>query len=398
MDSYLVEFRLHGSARTYVKELIFEVAKRFAVGGVTRHRVVPHVSIVGSFQTTDERKVINVIERCANNFDLVAFSFNNFRAFGNQVLAVNIEPSTELKELRSNLIRKLSSFCTLNEHDMESYKPHATIAFKDLDDKFEAVKKFLETVNVPNVQHFVLRVTLLKNAKILFEYDLFQHRMLTQNEALDRNVRKTTLQFLRQRLNHEKGFTPNKPLILSPSTRIFLISDLHLNHENIIRYCKRPFHTKKEMNEVLVNNWNNTVRASDLIFFLGDLAFGTNSRSIDYWLDKLNGKKVFIRGNHDTQPFTKALEAPNHYFIRYKEQSFMLTHNPLRPQYWNDWVIHGEKHNNNLEKYPFMNKKEKTINVSVEVINYKPVSLNKIISEIHGRSFISALRQIFHHA
>jgi calcineurin-like phosphoesterase family protein len=113
------------------------------------------------------------------------------------------------------------------------------------------------------------------------------------------------------------------------------------------------------MNEALVNNWNSIVRTSDLIFFLGDLAFGTNIRSIDYWLNKLNGKKVFIRGNHDTQPFTKAFEVPNHYFIRYKEQSFMLTHNPIKPQYWNDWVIHGEKHNNNLEKYPFINKAKK---------------------------------------
>jgi calcineurin-like phosphoesterase family protein len=401
LDSYLVEFRLHGSARTFVKELIYDVSKRFDVQGVTRNRVVPHVSIVGSFETTDERKVIHATEQCGNNFDLVSFSFNGFRSFetlntGKQVLAVKIEPSTELEELRSSLIQKLVHCCALNEYDKGSYKPHATIAFKDIDDKFGAIKKFLETVAVPNVQHFVLRLTLLKNAKIVCEYDLFQHRLLTRHEALDRTVRKTTLQFLRQRLNHENGFSHDKPLIFSPSTRIFLISDLHLNHENIIRYCKRPFRSKNEMNEALVNNWNSTVRTSDLIFFLGDLAFGTNSRSIDYWLDKLKGKKVFIRGNHDTQPFTKALEAPNHYFIRYKEQSFMLTHNPIRPQYWNGWVIHGEKHNNNLEKYPFINKEEKTINVSVEVINYKPISLDRIISEINGYSFISALRQVFH--
>lgn len=52
--------------------MIYEVSRRFGVQGVTRHRVVPHVTIVGSFQTTDERKVINAIERCGNNFDLVA--------------------------------------------------------------------------------------------------------------------------------------------------------------------------------------------------------------------------------------------------------------------------------------------------------------------------------------
>ncbi len=100
------------------------MSNKFGVQGVTRNRVVPHVSIVGSFQTTDERKVINAIEQCGNNFDLVAFSFNGFRSFGNllsdkQVLAVNIEPSTELKELRSNLIQKFAEYCVLNEHDKE---------------------------------------------------------------------------------------------------------------------------------------------------------------------------------------------------------------------------------------------------------------------------------------
>ncbi len=62
----------------------------------------------------------------------------------------------------------------------KSYKPHATIAFKDIDDKFRVIKKFLETVDVPKIQHFVLRLTLLKNAKILREYDLLQHRLLTR--------------------------------------------------------------------------------------------------------------------------------------------------------------------------------------------------------------------------
>ena len=72
-----MEFRLHGSAREFVQELIYDVADKFGVRGVTRNRVVPHVSIVG-FDKTDERRIIQAIEQYGANFDLVSFSFKDF--------------------------------------------------------------------------------------------------------------------------------------------------------------------------------------------------------------------------------------------------------------------------------------------------------------------------------
>ena len=53
------------------------------------------------------------------------------------------------------------------------------------------------------------------------------------------------------------------------------------------------------MNNVLLNNWNNTIKDEDTVYFLGDLAFGTSSRPTDYWLKQLKGKIIFIKGNHD---------------------------------------------------------------------------------------------------
>ena len=101
----------------------------------------------------------------------------------------------------------------------------------------------------------------------------------------------------------------------------------------------------------------------------------------DWWLDKLNGKIFFIRGNHDRDDITKARVVNDPAAIRYKGHDFLLMHSPYRPRNWDGWVIHGDKHNNNPD-YPHVNYQNKTINVCVEMTNYAPISLDDIIAKI----------------
>ena len=58
-----------------------------------------------------------------------------------------------------------------------------------------------------------------------------------------------------------------------------------------------------------------------------------------------------------------------------------MIHDPDKvPFNWNHWIIHGHKHNNDMKNYPFINGDRKTINISPELINYKPLSLDYLIS------------------
>jgi calcineurin-like phosphoesterase family protein len=158
--------------------------------------------------------------------------------------------------------------------------------------------------------------------------------------------------------------------------RIFLISDLHLDHINIIRYSNRPFNSISEMNRIIVKNWNKTVKKHDLVFFLGDMAFGRGSQTIEYWANKLKGNKIFIKGSHDR---SKTVEFYDMIVLRVYGQRFLLVHDPLRkPRDWNNWVIHGHLHNRD-PKYPLVNKENKTINVSAEMTGYKPISLRRLL-------------------
>ena len=103
MAGFLVEFRLHGYAKDYAKELIYSVARKHRVKGVTRKRVVPHISLYGPGETKDIRKVVSAVERVGRKHTLVPFRIKGFGFFDKvpKVIYLDISPSEELEELIS---------------------------------------------------------------------------------------------------------------------------------------------------------------------------------------------------------------------------------------------------------------------------------------------------------
>lgn len=78
----------------------------------------------------------------------------------------------------------------------------------------------------------------------------------------------------------------------------YFTSDWHIGHENVVKFSNRPFTDCEHMHKVLINNYNNTVRESDVCYFLGDIGF-CQGDTIKNVISQLNGTKVLIRGNHD---------------------------------------------------------------------------------------------------
>lgn len=79
---------------------------------------------------------------------------------------------------------------------------------------------------------------------------------------------------------------------------VFFTSDTHFFHDRIIDFCKRPFNNVDEMNEELIRRWNSVVGKNDIVFHLGDFAWGGPPK----WnsiLERLNGHIYLILGNHD---------------------------------------------------------------------------------------------------
>jgi len=88
---------------------------------------------------------------------------------------------------------------------------------------------------------------------------------------------------------------------MSLAKRIFVTSDQHFLHRNIIKYDKRPYKNEIDMSWDLIKRWNRVVKPKDKVYHLGDLFCGINNR----WdlamtiLRSLNGNITLIPGNHD---------------------------------------------------------------------------------------------------
>ena len=182
---------------------------------------------------------------------------------------------------------------------------------------------------------------------------------------------------------------------------LFLLSDTHFEHANIIKYCDRPFSSASEMDSVMISNWNERVSYDDTVLFGGDIAMARGEIAIEY-AQKLNGSLVLLDGNHDD---VDESEAPfpilKSYYFTYEyeegtEYDFYYTHWPLMgrsiredsrdapkwskpPEWFDGWYLHGHVHNNDVDNYPFVNPNEQMVNLGVELLDFTPIEIEELI-------------------
>lgn len=153
----------------------------------------------------------------------------------------------------------------------------------------------------------------------------------------------------------------------------WFVSDNHFNHENIIKYCERPFENKEEMDKYMIERWNSVVGEDDLVYHLGDFALGLTNEEYEDLLKKLNGKIVLIYGNHDRKGvgFFKSIGFLDVYKKSTIVDRYILTHRPIEAERIPEGMIniHGHIHN---YPYPEGIDTSRYINVSVEMIDYVP--------------------------
>lgn len=172
---------------------------------------------------------------------------------------------------------------------------------------------------------------------------------------------------------------------------IYFTSDLHMNNNNVIRYCNRPYQNAQEMNQALIHNWNSVVKSADTVYVLGDFIMGAGD-TVKELVNQFNGKIILIRGNHDTEHKLEqyaeiGVDVRLIDYLTYKELTFIMCHYPIQNfDYWNlithnnpeIYFLYGHIHNNAPVGY----HGDRMYHVGVDTNNYTPISIEQIYKEV----------------
>ncbi|MDB4311954.1 hypothetical protein N9937_00850 [bacterium] len=163
-------------------------------------------------------------------------------------------------------------------------------------------------------------------------------------------------------------------------SNVWFTSDWHFGHKNILKY--RPdFESREVLEDLILENYKRLVTKRDKVYFLGDIAF------TDEALEKiagLQGNKVLVLGNHDTDAKTRPsiqafAEVFNEIHGMVKHKGFWITHCPMHPEELRGKKnIHGHTHD-------FVLSDPRYLNVCLEQINYGLIDLNAVKAIFQGR-------------
>jgi calcineurin-like phosphoesterase family protein len=164
----------------------------------------------------------------------------------------------------------------------------------------------------------------------------------------------------------------------------WFISDTHFAHQNILKFEAemRPFKDIDEHDEYLIKMWNALVKETDTIIHLGDVCFKPATKLMEI-MPQLNGKKILIRGNHDT---LNAKAYLTHFedvlsVLEDKKNGIIYSHYPLHPsqlEFRYKYNVHGHCHSHTIDDPRY-------INICVEHTGLAPVHHDYILDQIKHR-------------
>lgn len=163
---------------------------------------------------------------------------------------------------------------------------------------------------------------------------------------------------------------------------IFIISDTHFGHSNILNFQNsdgspvRSFSCVEEMDQHMIDRWNSVVKQSDHVYHLGDVAM---KRPYLDAVGKCNGHKRLVRGNHDIFRTKDYLKYFDEIYASRVLDGTIFTHIPIHPESLGRFAVNVHGHVHGLPQGTYG---PKYYNVSVEVMDYTPISLEDLKKRI----------------
>lgn len=184
--------------------------------------------------------------------------------------------------------------------------------------------------------------------------------------------------------------------------RYFVVSDTHFGHDKTWSQFKlsdgetplRSFANSDEMDQHMIDCWNDTVRDNDVIYHLGDVVI--NAKNL-HKVHALRGVKRLVLGNHDSvvnrvEDYLAAGFEQIYGVTKPAKYPLYLSHIPLHegclPEKWCRVNVHGHMHGRRVmmtDQYGVKRVNPRYLCVAVENIRYIPVDLDQIMEYIDGK-------------
>jgi calcineurin-like phosphoesterase family protein len=166
------------------------------------------------------------------------------------------------------------------------------------------------------------------------------------------------------------------------SGNTWVAADHHFGHANILTFKRedgtllRPFSSIEEHDETIVKRHNELVHPQDRVYLLGDVCINRRNRHI---LQRLNGRLVLVKGNHDIfklNEYTPFFDDIRAYVVQKDQEGnkVILSHIPIHPDSLGRFGtnIHGHLHYQRIDDPRY-------VCVSLEHTDYRPIQIHEAL-------------------
>jgi calcineurin-like phosphoesterase family protein len=158
---------------------------------------------------------------------------------------------------------------------------------------------------------------------------------------------------------------------------VFFTADTHFGDGGALGLYRRPFASVAEMDAAMAARWNETVRADDEVWHLGDFARRRTQETMASLLDALHGRKRLVAGNNDgvaTRALSGWAEVTDYAEVMLDGVRLVLCHYALRT--WRDMGrgavnLHGHSHGR-------LAPMTRQFDVGVDARDFRPVTLTEL--------------------
>lgn len=174
--------------------------------------------------------------------------------------------------------------------------------------------------------------------------------------------------------------------------KTFFTADWHLGHENVIKFCERPFANADEMDSAIIDETNKLVGKHDRLIMLGDFTMRPMP-DIHRYVTSIKCKNIILTlGNHDSRNkmsnFVKVYD-----IFEVKKPHIVCCHYAMAT--WNkshrgSYHVYGHSHSGAEEYLDKVFPGRRSMDVGVDNIDkllgaYRPISQDEVISILSER-------------